>query len=564
MRPPQQRLRELGEQKIQQYWIVFHLLDSAVELWQLKWTGDGFLYISNESDIVCYEALWTYLSKLDCDRKVHWITGWGSRRLLESARWLDALRVGQIELPTTTDKSGAVKHTGRLSLSSKICEVDLLAGKNKYKIVDLAQWHLNRTDYEGTDRDKYESPAIAALYDWLYTGQTFGWGTTQTTAPRQGWQWFMRGSYKYTMHTCIDASARALERRAYFGGRNECFRLGPIPGVTFNVDIKSCYAYICSRDWLPILLDDVADRHYYDYSDDRSKSIQYAADVLIDTDEPDYPCRHGEDTIYPVGQFVTSLCWPELQHALRRQRVKRVFRSHRYLCAPALSRFARCLQQAKDTIADGQHYVPASTLKAVWNAGIGYTARYLYEWRDCPSPMGHDYYLGIGPHSELPGKYTHYKIVDKRAAYLNKTGESEYAMPVLHAWISSAARMLLLWFMETLDKQECWYCDTDGLLISERAYDFAVKHCMIGGSHLGALVRRSDPGPATIYGCKSYRLGDYVIASGALKKDRFKVPHVKNYVYSGGVTLDTGYTRPYNATIETNPHAVYGISNVIS
>ena len=109
----------------------------------------------------------------------------------------------------------------------------------------------------------------------------------------------------------------AMERDAYFGGRSECYRLGKIKGEFFHLDVKSMYAHIAETEKLPrVLLDDGGERNSSIVYLHAARHRHVIAKVLLETSIPAYPVRHRDKTVYPVGRFVTTLCWPELQMAI--------------------------------------------------------------------------------------------------------------------------------------------------------------------------------------------------------------------------------------------------------
>ena len=145
----------------------------------------------------------------------------------------------------------------------------------------------------------------------------------------------------------LDFASRELERAAYHGGRCEAFRLGVIPGTTYSLDVRACYATICRDERLPF----VCVAEYLAGCDperiDPDGDDHWIADVVIRTDKADYPLRWMGTPIFPVGQFRTALPWPELRRAVKSRSVVRVLRAARYEAAPVLRAYAEWYLHAR-------------------------------------------------------------------------------------------------------------------------------------------------------------------------------------------------------------------------
>jgi len=122
-----------------------------------------------------------------------------------------------------------------------------------------------------------------------------------------------------------DEELAEKERKAYYGGRVECFEIGNIKGGPFvSLDINSMYPFVMNLFKYPI--------RYVDtlvYPDnDRVKEILTrrlcVAEVQLDTDVSAYAKRHNNKIIFPTGRFSTYLCSEGLKFALSRGHVKNI------------------------------------------------------------------------------------------------------------------------------------------------------------------------------------------------------------------------------------------------
>ena len=120
---------------------------------------------------------------------------------------------------------------------------------------------------------------------------------------------------KLLYHT--DEEITALERAAYFGGRTECFQIGPIKNGPFlDLDINGLYPYVMKEKAMPTAMFDLYETATID--DLRDILIQYGAiaEVEIETSRATFPFREGGRVLFPIGRFRTVLCTESLRDAL--------------------------------------------------------------------------------------------------------------------------------------------------------------------------------------------------------------------------------------------------------
>ena len=158
--------------------------------------------------------------------------------------------------------------------------------------------------------------AVTALRDYLLAAHAAGIRVNRTTAAQLGWAHARSGYLAGELFVNADPESRRLERFAYHGGRCEAFRLGEIPGTTYSLDVRACYATICLDERLPCQQLEEYRAGCAAEQIDTAGPDHWIADVIVQTDEADYPLRWHGSPIFPVGQFRTALPWPELRHAL--------------------------------------------------------------------------------------------------------------------------------------------------------------------------------------------------------------------------------------------------------
>lgn len=123
---------------------------------------------------------------------------------------------------------------------------------------------------------------------------------------------FMR--HKITLHREPDIVD--LERRSYYGGRVECFRVGDIPDGPFKTyDINSMYPFVMTYNDFPTRLVDFHPSIDPGIFKDVMNHRLLIADCYINTNEPVYPMRQEDKIIFPIGSFKTTLTTPTIKYA---------------------------------------------------------------------------------------------------------------------------------------------------------------------------------------------------------------------------------------------------------
>lgn len=509
-------LREPKGKPTQQRWIVAWWGKDSFELREGVWNGTSVEWLDGTDGDRPYAELWSVLASFtNCKTKI-WLIGHGTGYALDRANFTDSLELGSVCLPKIVRGKNRGKHGGKLTLSRRITEVDVLCGRNKIKLLDWVNFALTLPESVTVEASTTLRNCCDLLQSWLSTATRLKVQVNKTTAAQLGWSKARADCLSHALHVNLDPSCRALERRAYHAGRNECFSLGRIPGTTFSLDVKSCYANICLSENLPIRMIEEY-RHGCDLDKiDADGHDHWIADVVIKTETPDYPLAWEGTPIYPVGQFRTSLPWPELRRSLRHGHVVRVLRAARYEAAPVLRDYAEWYLRSRVELAGSGDNAASGPLKAMFNASLGYTARQKYDWHPWETQIGFPYWLGIA-RSPLDGETpVQAQKLDDERRWLRIDGEPREAMPFIHAAITSYARIRLLEIFEAAGRENVLYCDTDGLLVTQDgAMLLEDDHSQDGGYPFG-LVQRFEPGRAFIQGQKSYRVGDQIIHAGVV------------------------------------------------
>lgn len=290
-----------------------------------------------------------------------------------------------------------------------------------------------------------------------------------------------------------DANPKGLESvsRGYYGGRCECYQLGPVPSRTFYVDIKSAYASVCRGISVPGRLQRAVEYPGGTAATDGTDYHRCIASVRIATPDPIYPYRRRNgreslggdspgsrgaqsapsdtDIIYPVGRFYTTLPGPELSYAVAHGHVDRIYSLVEYTCEPLLQRWAERLMEYRELADVDDDMYMSSYVKSLLVGLVGKFGQRLKVWEYAPGLQP------LCPYGEWVGSDERGLPIRYRSIAWHTQREvvgdwSYHAMPAIACWVTSQCRLWLWQLMQLAGLQHVYYCDTDGLIVDEQGY----------------------------------------------------------------------------------------------
>ena len=309
-----------------------------------------------------------------------------------------------------------------------------------------------------------------------------------------------------------------LERRGYFGGRVECFHIGqPTGGPFTKVDINSMYPSIMRTTPVPIRL--LRWTRNPTVSALRRGIAKYGvvASVTIKTDVPAYPYRHAGKLLFPIGEFNTVLCSPELIHAVKADRVVGVQKVAVYDQDVIFDAYVDDLYALRLQYKDAGNRIWEQLIKYLLNSLYGKWGQKDHIWRDEGKVVGAE----DGNHTVHnldTGQVEHYRIVAGQKWVEEGTRESRDSCPAISATITSAARIQLWGLIETAGRQNVFYTDTDSLIVNPAGLRRLRDE--IDPTKLGALKVEETTTELELFGAKDYRFGDVTKTKGLPKSAR--------------------------------------------
>lgn len=343
--------------------------------------------------------------------------------------------------------------------------------------------------------------AMESFYSFI---QREDLGGFSITSAGQSFKAFRNRFLKHDIYIHDNAEALLTERRAYTGGRTEAFHIGKSPRHIFYVDVNSMYPAVMRNNKFPTKLVNFWRRSDLETVKEKIKEgYLICADVYINTDVNAYPYK-SKKLLFPVGTYWTTLCTPELIHAIYHNHIIEIKNV--------------CIYEADYIFTDFVQYFYRERLNAKANGDKVHD--YLFKL------MMNSLYGKFGQRNSkmiIVGREDK-TIVETRTIYIkgegityqkvfggyiweeDKTEEANEAynsFPAVAGHVTSYARMLLFNAMNTAGIEHVYYCDTDSIMTNEIGYKKLLKAKLINDKELGKLKLEQE-GTAEWYGGKDY------------------------------------------------------------
>ena len=369
--------------------------------------------------------------------------------------------------------------------------------------------------------------AMLSLVRFLYEGEAlhgnpYGpWGDTISSIAFKAFRCsFLR--HKIALH--VNTTAEEIEREAYSGGRTEAFCVGVnVPVPVYDVDFNSLYASVMIDNPFPIALDRVKQGGVSELYDDLRSNRLVIARVRLRASVPAFPVK-GDKLLFPVGEFDTTLCGPELALAFSLGAVRSVDTWVTYRGAAIFNEYVSTFYGLRLEAAEAKRSAIVQLCKNLLNNLYGKFGQRRENWvrvGDAPPfAIGTEEFIG-------PDGVAFTERTFGGGRWVAETPQEAYnSFPAIAAFVTSYARVKLWGAMNVAGNydpsiesgaagREFYYCDTDSLMVSQRGYERLCAADMVSTHGLGKMkLERTAIGQARFNGAKNYLLDETVKRKG--------------------------------------------------
>lgn len=366
-------------------------------------------------------------------------------------------------------------------------------------------------------------------------------GMFRYTAPAQAMAAYRHRFMNHNILVHDNTDIKRIERKGYFGGRTEVFRLGEINETVYQLDVNSLFPSVMRDGFYPWKLDRYELRADYlelmpDISWDDS-----VAEVDIKTTEPIFPVRIAGMVAYPIGRFKTVLCGAELRHAKLRGLIRRVRSWSEYKTADLFSYWVNELWGMRQRYKAEGNNLYADFCKKLMNSLYGKFAQLASEWVTDASQLAATPWARWTHLNTVSGERSEYRsfgwtvqrMVPKRTELYDSVdlegnplpqGEPQWnelggTFVAISAFVTSAARMRMNMLRQIAGKENTFYQGVDAVIVTKAGMDRLAACNEIDETELGKLRLLLTVDNGEIYGCSDYVLGGKVVISGRARPE---------------------------------------------
>lgn len=315
-----------------------------------------------------------------------------------------------------------------------------------------------------------------------------------------------------------DLVVKEHERRGYFGGQLECFRIGHFVEPMYALDVNSLYPFVMLTNLFPRRLAAWHTPTTCKVDRPLAPLDDVMADVLIDSDFRPYPVKWGAGHQYACGTFRTVLTGPELTEAEQWGDVREYYGWSRYRLANLFQdymEFVLGLRRDMRAAGDGIGAEFAKLLSVSLGAKF---AQWEPDWQPAPEVDALDDWTPWHYWNHVKGTAKQYRSIGYNVfEYVGKI-EKENTLPAIAAFMTTYGRHYMASLRKLAGWHNVYYQAVDSLHVNQCGYDNLRSAGMLDETEPGKLKVEATDREAKYHGLHRYSCGERS-KKGAVKFD---------------------------------------------
>lgn len=361
-------------------------------------------------------------------------------------------------------------------------------------------------------------------------------GMFRYTGPSQSIAAFRHRWMKSEILVHDNAAVKVIERSGYFGGRFECFRLGPIAETVHQYDVNALFPSVMASNAFPNCLERFELRTEYVGRLDDFSHCRSIAECELSTVHPIFPYRTDKGVIYPAGTFKTTLCGPELELAIESGCVKRIRSWAEYGTGPLFSEWVSDLWQMRQRYKSEGNLLYERFTKMLMNSLYGKFGQRSPEWVTVNGHLDSLPWMQWVVLNASSGIRKHYRsfgwIVQERQDRESRhhaempvadwnyhangfmEGELCSTLVAISAFTTAYARTYMNNLRAIAGTRNCLYLGVDSLVVNSEGRTRLENGGCVAENELGKMRLQISADHGEIFGCSDYRIGEKIVISG--------------------------------------------------
>ncbi len=306
-----------------------------------------------------------------------------------------------------------------------------------------------------------------------------------------------------------------LARQSYKGGRTECFYSGKFTnGPFYKLDINSMYPSVMSSNGFPTCVEGYLRNVDINSVEKGLKNYCAIAKVTLTTTLPFFPIKYKDKTVYPTGTFTTYLSTPELNLALQNNWIDKIHEIAWYRKRNIFKSFVDFFYTERMKWQQKGDELRSYMFKIFLNSLYGKFGQRKYD----------DKVIGFQePHTYEPSYYYDnvtgirgmVRQIGANIILSTVGGEGHNSFVAVASHVTAYARVLLYNLVNIAERENCYYCDTDSLIVNTIGLNNLDSE--IDKNKLGRLKIEGEAEEIEIISPKHYLFGDSLTLKGVSK-----------------------------------------------
>lgn len=296
--------------------------------------------------------------------------------------------------------------------------------------------------------------------------------------------------------SCVETEK--LEAESYYGGRVECFRLGEFRGDDkyYMLDINSLYPFVMSKNFFPT-------------KEVGYKTDYFIADCSVTLEKPILPYRMNGKLCFPIGTFRGVWCSCELNNP-----DVKIVKIHKIVYYEAENIFSDYVNYFYPLKQNAKNDFEKLFSKLLLNSLYGkFGQKYIKTTKEGKTNLDN------GVHNSNIGCYV---VLNGEMFFSETFGYHKKSRVAIASFCTAYARAYLWKSINIAGLENCFYCDTDSLILNEKGF---LKLKDFISDELGDWKLEGCSKSVDIRGCKMYQFGKKLRVKGVKQAKSFELSY---------------------------------------
>jgi hypothetical protein len=321
--------------------------------------------------------------------------------------------------------------------------------------------------------------------------------------------------HRFIQHPILfhgDKRADELETRACFGALYQPLYAGRAPaGTYYYLDTNAMYPAMMKSHKYPWRLAGTAGSVPVSTLCYKMSLHDAIATVRVSTNKPIYPARIDGRTLFPVGEFVTTLTTPDLHTAAKRGDIQAVYALAWYDSADLFSAFVRSFWEMRRDFNSHGRPVWGSWAKAMMVSLYGRFGAHMFTTRsEGENPFDYDCADQMASLDSEEQRWYH--TLAGKMWSSSRGGLHRESFPAIMAHVAAYGRNRMFQLIDLAGRKNVFVVLSDGLIVNQAGYENLQREIM--PDELGMLKLKLSGDELEIRSDVEFRLSDHVWRPG--------------------------------------------------